>query len=408
MSNHKRKTQTQNKPTKKTSTQKNIIFGIICLVLGLLVGFVGNIIFSLPSSYKIPKKTEVSTIAAGALDQNTIKGSDLSIHFLELGNKYTGDCILIVAGDTQILVDGGSKASSIPYIEKYVDQYFGAGDTTLDFVIVTHAHEDHYAGFATNQGTESLFDYYTKDEKSIGKIITFAKSNKYENPDKMFNNFKNNLATATAIIDNAEVYNAKQCCDNSGGAQKSYSIGNGARIEFLYQKYYDAVAKTENEYSVCFKIVDRDNKTYLFTGDLEKDGEKSLLDSNLGHGQVELYKAGHHGSKTSSSDYLISRIKPKITVVCCVAGSSEYTSKNENQFPTQEFVNNIFKNCNDPKIYVTSLSIDYSAGKFESFNGTIVVCAKSGQNTKVLCSNNTKSLQETDWFKANRTLPSAA
>lgn len=38
-------------------------------------------------------------------DLQSITTSDFSIHFLELGNKYAGDCTLIKCGDTEVLID---------------------------------------------------------------------------------------------------------------------------------------------------------------------------------------------------------------------------------------------------------------------------------------------------------------
>lgn len=399
---------------RKTSLTKNIIAGVLCLIIGLVVGFVGNIIFSLPDSYKIPDKVNGNTnVSSGLINSNVINSSELSIHFLELGNKYTGDCILIKVGNTQILVDGGSKASSLPYIKNYVDEYFDEGDNVLDYVIITHAHEDHYAGYATNENTESLFDYYSKDGKSIGTIITFAQTNKTSS-NAMYRNYQRELAEA--IVAGATHFTALECYNetqNSQGKQASasYDLGNNVSLRILFQKYYLSENKpfnsTENNFSVCFEII-QGSKTYLFTGDLEKDGEESLIDNaNNNIGKVELYKAGHHGSKTSSSPKLMMAIEPKIVVVTCVAGSSEYTSKNENQFPTQEFVNNV--SIYTSQIYVTSLCVNYNESKFESFNGTIVVCANfEHTSSTVLCSNNTTVLKETDWFKANRTLPANA
>ena len=37
---------------------------------------------------------------------------ELEIHFMELGNDYSGDSILIQTGEYDILVDAGSKRSS--------------------------------------------------------------------------------------------------------------------------------------------------------------------------------------------------------------------------------------------------------------------------------------------------------
>lgn len=388
---------------KKPSLIKNIVSGIFCFIISLVIGFIGTIVFTLPESYKIPKQTSGSSQnSSGLINSSVIEDSELSIHFLELGNKYTGDCVLIKVGDTQILVDGGSKASSVPHITNYVDKYFDEGDNVLDYVIITHAHEDHYAGFATNSNTESLFDHYRTNGKSIGTIITFSNTNK-NSSNKMFSNYERELAQAISF--GAKHYTSLECINESkAGAQKTFDLGNGVELNFLYQKFYEEKSTTENNYSVCFEI-NQGSKSYLFTGDLEKEGELSLIENNNLR-QVELYKAGHHGSKTSSCPELLAIIQPKTVVVTCVAGSSEYTSKNENQFPTQEFINNV--SIYTSQIYVTSLCINYSANQFTSFNGTIVVCSNPTSKSQVLCSNNTIVLKDTEWFKNNRKLPAEA
>ena len=149
-------------------------------------------------------------------------------------------------------------------------------------------------------------------------------------------------------------------------------------------------------------MINQNDKHYLFTGDLEADGEASLVELN-DLPEVDLYKAGHHGSKTSSTDTLLSVIKPKVVCVCCCAGSDQYTSKLENQFPTQIFINNVFKYTYN--VFVTTLCVNYDAGEYVSFNGNIVVFANSDTQIQVKCSNNDTLLKDTDWFKVNRTMP---
>ena len=60
--------------------------------------------------------------------------------------------------NVEILIDAGSRTNSVQPIYEYVNNYV-SGD--LDYVIVTHAHQDHYAGFATGENTDSLFDLFT-------------------------------------------------------------------------------------------------------------------------------------------------------------------------------------------------------------------------------------------------------
>lgn len=45
-------------------------------------------------------------------DPPVVTEGELSIRFLELGNKYTGDCTLIKVGDVEVLIDAGSKRDS--------------------------------------------------------------------------------------------------------------------------------------------------------------------------------------------------------------------------------------------------------------------------------------------------------
>ena len=120
---------------------------------------------------------------------------------------------------------------------------------------------------------------------------------------------------------------------------------------------------------------------------------------------VTLYKAGHHGSKTSSSELLMKVIKPEIVCVCCCAGSEEYTDTDANQFPTQQFVDNVAPYTD--KVYVTTICVDYDAGTFASMNGNItVVTDKNG--TRVICgSGDDRVLKDWEWFRAHRTTPAA-
>ena len=95
-------------------------------------------------------------------------------------------------------------------------------------------------------------------------------------------------------------------------------------------------------------------------------------------------------------------IDPEIICVCCCAGSSEYTKKVENQFPTVEFIANISQYTT--RVYVTTMCVDYDADQFVSFNGNIVVMSSVDltKDTTVYCSANKEVLKDSDWFKNNR------
>ncbi len=321
-------------------------------------------------------------------DKNVVVEGDLEIHFLELGNKYTGDCTYIKAGDKDILIDAGSKTSSIKTIDSYISQY--VTDKTLEYVIVTHAHLDHYAGFATNEKTDSIFDLY-----ECKTIIDFSQitSGKDEQTS-----YKNYIRERDAEIEKGAVhYTASECIEKVNG---KFDLGDGITLTVLDSYYYYNRAKSENDHSVCTMLDDGKN-SYLFTGDLEKEGEEKLVEMNE-LPEVKLYKAGHHGSKTSSNDCLLQVIKPEIVCVCCCCGSPEYTDTPETQFPTQLFINRIAPYTD--AVYVTTLCVDYDKDEFKSMNGNITVRSIDGEVT-VLCSASTDKLKDTKWFKENRTVP---
>ena len=326
---------------------------------------------------------------AGKLKDNVLVEGDLTVHFLELGNKYTGDCTYIKAGEVDILIDAGSKVSSVETIDSYISKY--VTDKKLEYVIVTHAHEDHYAGFATTEKRTSLFDLY-----ECGTIIDFAQVTKGKDETTMYKNYVRERDAEVKA--GAKHYTAAEFVEQGGVAD----LGDGMTMTILDSHFYYNRSADENNHSVCTLISDGDNN-YLFTGDLELEGEEKLVEMNE-LPEVKVFKAGHHGSKTSSNDVLLSVIKPQIVCVCCCAGSPQYTDTDENQFPTQQFVNRIAPYTD--KVYVTTICKNYKDDKFESMNGNIVVCSKDGEVT-VICSANTDVLKEFKWFKEHRTLPKA-
>lgn len=320
----------------------------------------------------------------------------VSVHFLELGNAATGDSIYIKAGDVDILVDAGSDYDSADTIEGYVDRY--CEDNTLEFVIVTHSHLDHIAGFAGSERYPSLFRRFECET-----IIDFPKTG---NSSDAYNNY---IAERDAeVAQGAQHYTALQCYNNEDGAQRIYDLSDDGsiKLEILYNYYYENKAPKENEYSVCF-ILHQGSNSYLFTGDLESGGEERMVEYyNENHGglpQCVLYKAGHHGSKTSSSVELLSQIKPQYAVVTCVAGSDKHTDKLLNQFPTQDFIERIAPYAD--KVYVTSIVTATGSG-YASMNGDVVFICDEGE-ISVQCSASQTLLKDTEWFRSNRLMPDA-
>jgi competence protein ComEC len=235
----------------------------------------------------------VGYLQVNTLDGQVYTNGSMQVHFMELGNDKAGDCTYIKAGDVDILIDGGSNYDSVDDISSYINQY--VTDGVLEYVIVTHADLDHIACFAGSSNNPSLFELY---ECEI--IIDFALTNKDTNA---YNKYVENRDAEIAA--GAAHYTAAECINEN---KNVFDLGGGVELEILDSYYYHNRSSDENEHSVCV-MINQGERHFLFTGDLEEKGEEKLVQMN-DLPEVELYKAGHHGSKTSSSSKLMAEIRP--------------------------------------------------------------------------------------------------
>jgi competence protein ComEC len=320
-------------------------------------------------------------------DGSTVEGviyDDFQIHFMTLGNSNNGDCIYVKAGDNDILIDAGSNTSSYSTTKAYINQY--CKDSKFEYVIATHGDSDHVACFP-----KFANDY------TFETIITNKNSSKttttYKNMESAFK---------TQVSNGASWVYAGDCFNNINGAQSSYKLSDTVSMNIIYNKYYWTTTSNENDYSVCllFEYNDNVNKHYfMLNGDLEADGEQSIADyydksteeKTLPH--CDLFKAGHHGSKTSSNESLLDVITPDIVTISCVAGSTEYTKNYNNTFPTQAAIDRIAKYTD--RVYATSY-YNTSTSSRDDLNGNIIISCNG--NVGVYGSNNLTKLKDTEWF----------
>lgn len=361
-----------------------------------------------------------------------VKDAEFSIHVIDLG-KYAGDSIYIKAGNNDILIDAGSRSESAALICEYLSEY--VTDGKLEYVIATHADQDHIAAFAGSGNPRNgvLYKY------EVDTLIHFdyVKKDKEANATKPNTVYGGFVEAVNYLRSNGtNVYTASQCYDETGGAKRQYWLDSEHTLSMniLYNYYYYNQSSDENNHSVVTlftKTTDTGTFNYLLTGDLEKDGESKMVDyynsvpadKKTEYNvlpEVDFYKAGHHGSGTSSTEKLLNVIKPKYIAISCCAGSPEYTKNNLNTFPYQASLDNMLKHTE--KIFCTGISKDLpelgADGKFvsdgytyEAHNGNIVFFFNSringeGETTgniKLWCSNIFDTLIETEWFQKYRT-----
>ena len=356
---------------KSTSTSVKVVTFILCilfLAVGFVLGFAGQVIFNRPES-------------------DSFVSGDISFHFLELGNKYNGDCIYIKCGENDILIDAGSRQSSASTIIEYLDNY--VEDGILEYVIATHSDEDHIGAFASSGTNMGIFEKY-----DVEVIIDF---NNYNSDTSTLRNY---IEARDSEIENGAIhYTGHDCFYNVNGAPSTFQLSDDVEMEILYNYYYTNTSSSNNDYSVCV-MFNQGDYHYLFTGDLEEKGEEYLVEYYESIGSplpnCVLYKAGHHGSRTSSSTVLMQAIQPEYVVVSCCAGYNQYGANAENVFPSQKFIDNVAPYTEN--IFVTTL-VDGEG--YTSMNGDIIFSIVNGEKN-IYCSNNTTILKDTAWFQENR------
>ncbi len=335
-------------------------------------------------------------------NQTEIVLADLSIHFIAPAVKASGDCSLIKVGDTEVLIDAGPNKENTAEILDYLETY--CTDNVLEYVIATHSDSDHISGFVGSSSGGKRNGIFYSDYR----IETLIQFDRHKDDTALYRDYCE--AVDQIREQGTQVYTGLQCWNSQDGAQRTYYLDDAQTVSMniLYNYFYDHDSDDNNNYSVCMLLSQElDGNTtnhYLFTGDLEKEGEEHLVEYNeLPH--VVLYKAGHHGSKTSSNDVLLKEITPEYVVVCCCAGYNQYNAAEENVFPTQAFCDRI--SAYTDKVYVTIMWDEDNNG-FRDMNGDIVFYYGKGESEtektlKLWCSNNMTVLKDTDWFRQNRT-----
>ncbi len=204
----------------------------------------------------------------------------LHIVFMNVGQ---GDATFIqTPSGRQILVDGGLYPS---VLNDQVGRQMPFWDREIDLLVATHPDADHVSGLV------GVFERYR-----VNMLITngqgFGESPIYDE------------VLAAAQSQNTEIRPAQ--------AGEVIEIEDGVRLEVVHPGPV-LIADNRNENSVSMRLVYGDF-TFLFTGDAEQAGEGEMLARKRPLNAL-VFKAGHHGSNSSSSLPMLQAVQPQIIVV---------------------------------------------------------------------------------------------
>ena len=222
----------------------------------------------------------------------------LSVTFLDVGQ---GDGAVIELPDRRTLVmDTGNSGFQVGEFLRY------KGVNEIEAIMLSHGHHDHTGGL-----------------------------------EYLINTFK-----VHAIWDNNRLIYKTGVLEKVGhrGLQRGDVIhGSGYTITVLhpYEGFYSASANNseenseENNDSLVLRV-QGNAASFLFTGDVEKEGEEDT--SHTGPAlKSTVLKVAHHGSRTSSSEVFMNAVSPDIAVISC-------GRKNRFGFPHEETLS-MLANC---------------------------------------------------------------
>lgn len=203
----------------------------------------------------------------------------LSVYFIDVGQ---GDAALVVTPHGRsVLIDTGGKAGEsqfdvgervvLPYLKHY-------GIRQLDYLILTHGHQDHAGGAAAIAQGLPVNNVLVAQEKFTVAMQELLRNDRIT----VIPMFKGQ----TILIDNVtfKVIHAGLSKDDKGGNELSCVI----RAEY-------------------------GQHSFIFTGDLDSNGENRLLDENIDKATV--LKVGHHGSNTSTQQDFLAALSPDYAVI---------------------------------------------------------------------------------------------
>ena len=212
----------------------------------------------------------------------------LRISFLDVGQ---GDAILIQtpSGHT-MLVDGGVSDVVLEKVSEKIS-YF---THHLDLVVATHPDADHITGLIPILQKYEIDHIVVSPMTShTGVFEVLQKSIEVESEEQ-------------AVDHHAQVHTAVV------GDEIIFDDGVVAYILYPGAAFHGD-QKDTNSASVSL-VVTYGSESILLTGDLPSIHEGELLGGTLPH-NVTIYKAGHHGSKFSSGEQLLSYIHPEYVVI---------------------------------------------------------------------------------------------
>jgi competence protein ComEC len=208
----------------------------------------------------------------------------LHVSFLDVGQ---GDATLIrTPNGRRVLIDGGHYPSQL---QSHLGRLLPVGDRRLDLVITTHPDADHVAGLP------DLLDRYR-----VGQLLTNGAAAEADSA----------YAALLAAAGEQKVPLAR------AQAGEHIWLDEGVTLHVIYD---GSTAGSGNDASLALRLT-YGNFSLLLTADGERAAEEAMVASGIPL-TSNVFKAGHHGARTSSNDFFLAAVQPGVVVISSGAGN---------------------------------------------------------------------------------------
>ena len=317
---------------KLTKYQKKwLIYGVLIIVLLIISAIVNDDSFSLNSlSNEIAKLENVVYNSVTIEETNgklenvekpTLEKNRLNVLYLYVGQA---DCTLVNLNDYYMLIDAGNNEDG-----KNIVAYLKTlGIESIDYLVGTHADEDHIGGLDDIIRGISV--------KRVLMPLTGSDSTNYKNVVDAANKAKVSIITPKE----GEVINFST-----------------AEIKVLA---VDTLTDSDNNSSIVLQL-NFENTKFLFMGDAEKG-----IEDKLEWEDIDVLKVSHHGSATSTSANFLQQTKPEYAVIQ-VGKDNQYRLPNKNVITRITGAGALIMRTDEEEtsFFVTSNGVDIKASKLK-------------------------------------------
>lgn len=206
---------------------------------------------------------------------------------LELLDVGQGEAILLRNGEGAVLVDGGGRLN---------DERFGRnvllplildrGVRRLDAIALSHPDPDHCGGLPA-----------VIEHLEVGELWLSRRHLDHPCTDSLIE-LADSRGTLTIFVDSAKVI-------RRAGAEFRPII---PRLRFK--------RSPSNNSSVVYHVTIGD-RSFLLTGDIEKEAEKLLSEEEPHRIRADVLKVAHHGSQSSTTSPFLDAVSPRVALISC-------------------------------------------------------------------------------------------